>query len=60
MGKRMIMKLTLNQRQNILNGDRKIKEKANHAITVLIYGCETEGTFYSQRGPRFNRGVKIN
>lgn len=60
MGKRMIMKLTLNQRQNILNGDRKIKEKANHAATVLIYGGETEGSYFTNRGKRTNRGVKIN
>lgn len=60
MGKRITMKLTLNQRQNILNGDRKLKEKANHAMTVLIYGCETEGSFFTARGKRTNRGVKIN
>lgn len=54
------MKLTLNQRQNILNGDRKLKEKANHAITVLIYGGQTEGSYFTERGKRTNRGVKIN
>jgi len=54
------MKLTLNQRQNILNGEIKLKEKANHAITVLLYSCETEGSYFTERGKRTNRGVKIN
>lgn len=54
------MKREIEFYQRELNGRRKIKEKANHAITVWYKSCEIESTFYSQRGARFNRGVKIN
>lgn len=43
-----------------LTGLRKLKEKANHAATVLIYGGQTEGSYFTERGKRTNRGVKIN
>lgn len=32
------MKLTFTQRLNIIKGEIKLKENANHAATVLIYG----------------------
>jgi len=54
------MRLTLNQRQNILNGEIKIKEQANYAFHELLYSCSEIGTYFSKRGIRFNRGKQIN
>ena len=54
------MRLTLNQRQQILNGERKVKEQANYAYHELLYSCSEIGTYFSKRGLRFNRGKQIN
>lgn len=54
------MKQTLNQRLNIIKGEIKLKEKANHAATVLIYGGQTEGSYFTERETMFNRGKQIN
>ena len=54
------MKATLNQRQNILNGERKVKEQANYAYHELLYSCSEAGTYFSKRGKRTNRGKQIN
>jgi len=54
------MKQTFNQRQNILNGERKVKEQANYAFHELLYSCSDIGTYFSKRELRFNRGKQIN
>lgn len=54
------MVLTITQRLHIIEGEIKLKEKANHAATVLIYGGQTEGSYLTERGKRTNRGVEIN
>lgn len=54
------MKKTIQQLENELTGRRKLKEKANHAITVWYYSIETEGSYFTDRGKRTNRGIKIN
>jgi len=52
--------LTINQRQQILNGERKVKEQANYAFHELRYSCSEVGTYFSKRGLRTNRGKQIN
>jgi len=54
------MKPTINQRQNILNGERKVKEQANYAYHELLYSCSEIGSYFSKRGTRCNRGKQIN
>jgi hypothetical protein len=54
------MKLTTIQRLHIIKGEIKLKKKANHAATVLIYGGQTEGSYFTERGKRTNRGKEIN
>lgn len=51
---------TLTQRQNILNGERKVKEQANYAYHELLYSCSEIGTMFSKRGKRSFKGKLIN
>lgn len=52
--------MTPQQRKQIRTGQRKITEAANRAMTYWYYSCTIEGTFYSVRGKRTNRGKEIN
>lgn len=54
------MRRTIQQRQNILDGERKVKEQANYAYHELLYSCSEIGTYFSKRGIRTNRGLQIN
>lgn len=53
------MTLTAKQHENISRGIRRIKEKANHAITQWYYTCTQVGTIYSKLDLRTHRGRKI-
>lgn len=54
------MPKTIQQRLNIIKGEINLKEKANHAAAVLIYGGQTEGSYFTERGKRTNIGKQIN
>ena len=54
------MKPTLTQLTNVTRGMRRVRDAANRGIQDWYYTCTIEGTFYSLRGKRTNRGNQIN